>query len=40
MILVIGGGLAGASTAARLSRAGQRVSMWERERLPHHKMCG
>ncbi|QMW21968.1 NAD(P)/FAD-dependent oxidoreductase [Sandaracinobacteroides saxicola] len=38
--LIIGGGLAGAASAALLAKAGQRVTLWERERHPHHKVCG
>ena len=39
-ILVIGGGLAGAATAAHLARAGRCVVLVERERGPHDKVCG
>lgn len=38
--LVIGGGLAGAAAAIRLRDAGQPVTLLERERHPHHKVCG
>jgi flavin-dependent dehydrogenase len=38
--LVIGGGLAGAMTALRLAAAGREVMLVERERKPHHKVCG
>ena len=38
--LVIGGGLAGAMAAIELARAGRRVTLLERERGPHHKVCG
>ncbi|HLY58791.1 MAG TPA: FAD-dependent oxidoreductase [Stellaceae bacterium] len=39
-ILVIGGGLAGAAAAAHLARAGRQVTLVERERGPHDKVCG
>lgn len=38
--LVVGGGLAGAAAAIRLRMAGRPVMLWERERGPHHKVCG
>jgi menaquinone-9 beta-reductase len=38
--LVIGGGLAGSMVAIRLAAAGQEVTLLERERAPHHKVCG
>lgn len=38
--LVIGGGLAGATLAARLATAGRKVVLLEREREAHHKVCG
>ncbi len=38
--LVVGGGLAGAAAAIWLARAGRRVTLWERERRPAHKICG
>lgn len=38
--LVIGGGLAGAMAALRLSQAGREVVLVERERGAHHKVCG
>ncbi len=38
--LVIGGGLAGAAAATWLARAGRPVRLWERERMPMHKICG
>lgn len=38
--LVVGGGLAGAAAATWLARAGKPVQLWERERLPAHKICG
>ncbi|MEW9854264.1 NAD(P)/FAD-dependent oxidoreductase [Novosphingobium sp. M1R2S20] len=39
-IIVLGGGLAGASVAARLARAGHAVTVLERETGPHEKVCG
>ncbi|MGA2889413.1 MAG: FAD-dependent oxidoreductase [Terracidiphilus sp.] len=38
--LVIGGGLAGSMVAIRLAAAGRRVTLFERERAAHHKVCG
>ncbi|MGA2050934.1 MAG: FAD-dependent oxidoreductase [Terracidiphilus sp.] len=38
--LVIGGGLAGAMVALRLASAGREVTLLERERTAHHKVCG
>jgi flavin-dependent dehydrogenase len=38
--LVIGGGPAGAMTALRLAEAGCRVTLLEKERGAHHKVCG
>lgn len=38
--LVVGGGLAGPAAATWLARAGQTVTLWDRERLPTHKICG
>ncbi len=38
--LIIGGGLAGAATAARLAEAGRAVILLEREPGPHDKVCG
>lgn len=38
--LVIGGGLAGSMAALRLAAAGREVTLLERERTPHHKVCG
>lgn len=39
-VLVLGGGLAGASAALELARAGVRVRLLERETGPHDKVCG
>lgn len=38
--LVIGGGLSGSMVAIRLAAAGQQVTLLEKERAPHHKVCG
>ncbi len=38
--LVIGGGLAGSMVAIRLAAAGREVLLLEKEREPHHKVCG
>ena len=38
--LIIGGGLAGAMAAIRLAAAGREVTLVERERKAHHKVCG
>ncbi|MGD0097521.1 MAG: FAD-dependent oxidoreductase [Terracidiphilus sp.] len=38
--LVVGGGLAGSMTAIRLAAAGRSVTLLERERAAHHKVCG
>jgi len=38
--LVIGGGLAGSMVGLRLAAAGREVTLLERERGPHHKVCG
>ena len=39
-VLVIGGGLAGAAAAILLARAGRDVTLLEKSREPHHKVCG
>lgn len=39
-VLVLGGGLAGASAALELARARKPVRLLERERQPHDKVCG
>jgi flavin-dependent dehydrogenase len=38
--LVVGGGLAGPAAAIWLARAGSPVTLWDRERVPAHKICG
>ena len=37
---IAGGGLAGAAAACHLADAGRCVVLLERERGPHHKVCG
>ncbi|NBJ12073.1 NAD(P)/FAD-dependent oxidoreductase [Microvirga arsenatis] len=39
-IVIVGGGLAGASAACNLSRAGRSAVLIEREPEPRHKVCG
>jgi flavin-dependent dehydrogenase len=39
-ILVIGGGLAGSMVAMRLAGSGHQVTLLEKERTAHHKVCG
>lgn len=39
-IVIIGGGLAGATAAARIATAGRKVLLLEKEAKPHHKVCG
>lgn len=39
-VAIAGGGLAGAAAACHLADAGRRVVLLERERGPHHKVCG
>jgi flavin-dependent dehydrogenase len=38
--LIIGGGLAGSMLGLRLASAGKRVTLLEKERGPHHTVCG
>ncbi|MBI3779520.1 MAG: FAD-dependent oxidoreductase, partial [candidate division NC10 bacterium] len=38
--IVVGGGPAGATAAYELARAGARVLLLERRRLPRYKACG
>jgi len=38
--LIIGGGLAGSMLGLRLASAGKEVTLLEKERGPHHKVCG
>lgn len=39
-VIVVGGGLAGLTTAIHLSRQGHHVLVFEKTRYPHHKVCG
>lgn len=39
-VAVLGGGLAGASAALRLARAGIAAHLFERQAAAHHKVCG
>ena len=38
--VIIGGGVAGATAALALSRAGRRVDLYERSSSASHKICG
>ncbi len=39
-ILIVGGGVSGASLAIRLARNGFNVTVVERDKFPRHKLCG
>lgn len=39
-VLIVGGGLAGSMAALRLASAGRRVTLVEKSRAAHHKVCG
>ena len=39
-VIVIGGGLAGLTAAIHLSQEGHQVLVFEKQRYPHHKVCG
>ncbi len=39
-VLIVGGGLAGSAAAILLARAGRSVTLLERTRGPHDKVCG
>ena len=39
-IVIIGGGLAGLSAAIHLASSGLSVILFEKEKYPHHKVCG
>lgn len=39
-IIIVGGGLAGLTSALSLSGLGHRVLLFETNRYPHHKVCG
>lgn len=39
-VVIIGGGLAGLTAAIHLAQKGQKISLFEKEAFPHHKVCG
>lgn len=39
-VIIIGGGLAGLTSAIHLSKAGKQVLLIEKNSYPHHKVCG
>ena len=39
-VLIIGGGLAGLTTAIHLSKQNVKVLVIEKQKYPHHKVCG
>lgn len=39
-VIVVGGGLAGLTSAIDLSQKGHRVLVFEKRKYPHHKVCG
>ncbi len=39
-IIIIGGGLAGLTAARQLAAMGRGVTVFEKQKLPHHKVCG
>ncbi|WP_324719136.1 NAD(P)/FAD-dependent oxidoreductase [Salinimicrobium sp. HB62] len=39
-IIIVGGGLAGLTAAIHLSQKGQKVTLFEKDAFPHHKVCG
>jgi flavin-dependent dehydrogenase len=39
-VIIVGAGLAGSAAAIQLSRAGRRVVILDKEKQPHHKVCG
>ncbi|MGB7394884.1 MAG: NAD(P)/FAD-dependent oxidoreductase [Pricia sp.] len=39
-VIVVGGGLAGLTAAIALSQNGHRVLVFEKNRYPHHRVCG
>jgi flavin-dependent dehydrogenase len=39
-VLIVGGGLAGLTSAIHLSKAGKQVILVEKNNYPHHKVCG
>ena len=39
-VIIIGGGLAGLTAAIHLAQKGQKITLFEKEAYPHHKVCG
>ena len=39
-VIIVGGGLAGLTAAIHLARKGVSTMLFERNRFPHHKVCG
>lgn len=39
-IIIVGGGLAGLTAARELATSGREVVVFEKQKLPHHKVCG
>lgn len=39
-IIIVGGGLAGLTAARELAGSGREVTVFEKQRFPHHKVCG
>lgn len=39
-VIVVGGGLAGLTASLHLAKNGHRVLVFEKQRYPHHKVCG
>jgi flavin-dependent dehydrogenase len=39
-VIIVGGGLAGLTAAIHLSKAGQKVTVFEKNEFPKHKVCG
>ena len=39
-VIIIGGGLAGLTAAIHLAQKGQKISLFEKDAFPRHKVCG
>ncbi len=39
-VIIVGGGLAGLTASLHLAKKGHQVLVFEKERYPHHKVCG
>nr|WP_029033031.1 NAD(P)/FAD-dependent oxidoreductase [Salinimicrobium terrae] len=39
-IIIVGGGLAGLTAAIHLAQKGQKITLFEKDSFPHHKVCG